>query len=72
MHISIQETFLCSTGSSQCCSHLQIASSGLAERAKPYCLGTYAHYTIYNNINVYKHIKEIRFLYRDNDNDWRV
>ena len=58
--------------SSQCCTKLQIVSSGLAGRARTETMGTYEHYTSYKDNNVYKHIGEERFLHWSIYDFWMV
>ena len=70
MYIYIAHIYL--TDSSQCCSKLQIVSSGPARRAQPETLGTYEYYTSHKSKNVYKHIGAKLFLYWSNYSDWRV
>ena len=69
-YIQIQIANIYLIDSSQCCTKLQIVSSGPARQKE--AIGTYEHYTSYKDNNVYKHIGEELFLHWSNYDDWMV
>ena len=75
-YIQIQIANIYLIDSSQCCTKLQIVSSGPARNSRnpttQETIGTYEHYTSYKDNNVYKHIGEELFLHWSNYDDWMV
>ena len=63
---------ICPTDLSQCCSKLEIVSTGLARRWNSESLGMYEYYTNGSTSQVYKHIGQTRFLYRSPYYEWVV